>query len=87
VVETVGFNGMSSLDGAGHPRSESARITERYTRRDFGHMDVEMTFDDPVYYTRPFTVKIPMRLIPDSSDVLESVCADNERDREHMPKQ
>jgi len=86
VVETVGFNGMSSLDGAGHPRSESARITERYTRRDFGHMDVEMTFDDPVYYKRPFTVKIPMRLIPDSSDVLESVCADNERDREHMPK-
>lgn len=85
VVETIGFNGKSRLDGFGHPRSESARLIERYTRRDFGHMDVEMTFDDSVYYTRPFTVKIPMRLIPDSSDVLESVCADNEKDSDHIP--
>jgi hypothetical protein len=87
VVETVGFNGRSRLDGAGHPRSESMRLTERYTRRDFGHMDVEMTFDDPKYYTRLFTVKLPMRLIPDSSDVWESVCSENERDRTHMPNQ
>ena len=49
-------------------------LTERYTRRDFGHMDVEMTFDDPAYYTRPFTVKLPMQLVPDSSDVFEEVC-------------
>ena len=31
----------------GHPHSEALRVTERYHRRDFGHMDVEMTFDDP----------------------------------------
>lgn len=33
------------------------RITERYRRRDLGRMDLEITFDDPKYYTRPFTLK------------------------------
>jgi hypothetical protein len=86
VVETIGFNGRSWLDVIGHPRSESMRLTERYSRRDFGHMDVEMTFDDPKLYTRPFTVKLPMRLIPDSSDVFEDVCAENEKDRAHLER-
>ena len=71
------------LDGIGHPRSESARMTERFHRRDFGHLDVEVTVNDPVYYTRAFTVKLPFHLIPDS-DVLEAVCAENEKDRVHL---
>jgi len=86
VVETAGFNGKSWLDAFGHPLSESTHLTERYQRRDFGHMDVEMTFDDPKFYTRPFTVKLPMRLIPDSSDVFEEVCAENEKDRVHLER-
>jgi hypothetical protein len=53
-VETTGFRGRSWLDLLGHRRSESMRITERYRRRDFGHMDLEITFDDPKYHTRPF---------------------------------
>jgi len=83
VADTVGFNGKAALDGFGHPRSESMHITERFHRRDFGHMDVEMTFDDPRYYTRPFSVKSEFRLIPDS-DILESVCCENEQDRAHV---
>ena len=83
VVETTGFKENSWLDFIGHPRSESMRITERYRRRDFGHMDLEVAFDDPKYYTRPFTLKTGLRLIPDS-DVLEYVCAENEKDRAHM---
>jgi hypothetical protein len=51
VVETTGFKERSWLDLLGHPRSESMRITERYRRRDFGHMDLDITFDDPKYYT------------------------------------
>lgn len=45
-------------------------ITERYRRLDFGHMDLEITFDDPKYYTRPFTRKTGLRVISDS-DVFE----------------
>jgi hypothetical protein len=85
VVETTGFNERSYLDGAGHPRSESMYITERFHRSDFGHMDLEMTFEDPKYYTRPFTVKVLFHLLPDT-DVLEFVCAENERDRIHVGK-
>ena len=82
-VETVGFTDKSWLDGAGNPRSESMRITERYHRGDFGHMELDMTFDDPKYYTRPFTLKVNLRLIPDS-DILEFVCGENEKDQAHF---
>jgi hypothetical protein len=84
-VETNGFTDASWLDGSGHPRSEQMRIRELYHRRDVGHMDLEVTFEDPKYYTRPFTIKTGLDLIPDS-DILEFVCAENEKDRAHMGK-
>jgi hypothetical protein len=85
VVQTNGLNDRGWLDGFGHPRSERMRVTERYRRRDFGHMDLEMTLDDPKYYTRPFTLKANLKLMPDS-DILEYVCAENEKDRAHLGK-
>ena len=47
IIETSGFNKESWLDGFGHPRSETMRVTESYRRRDFGHMDLEVNIDDP----------------------------------------
>ncbi len=85
VVDTVGMNVRASLDVAGHPRSESMHITERYRRRDVGHMDLEITFNDPTYYTRPFSVKTVLTLLPDT-DLFEYVCAENEKDRVHLGK-
>jgi hypothetical protein len=85
VVDTVGLNDRAWLDGFGHPRSESMHITERYRRRDFGHMDLEIAFNDPKYYTRPFTISTELTLIPDS-DLLEYVCNENEKDRPHLGK-
>ena len=78
VIDTIGFKESAWLDGFGHPRSEAMHITERYRRRDFGHMDLEMTFDDPKYYTRPFGFKTTLTLLPDT-DVLEYVCTENQR--------
>jgi len=83
VVETVGFNGKSWLDLIGHPQSEQARIVERYRRRDVGHMDVEITIDDPTWYTKPFTVKVT-HLLQADTDILEYFCAENEVDRRRM---
>ena len=83
VVDTIGFNDKAWLDAIGHPRSEAMHLTERYHRRDFGHLDVEMTIDDPKMYTRPFTIKVTHLLVPDS-DILEYFCAENEKDRGHM---
>ena len=86
VVDTTGFNEEAWLDGARHPRSEAMRVRERYHRRDFGHMDLEITMEDPKYYTRPIVLKTQLNLIPDS-DVLEFVCNENERDEAHRPRQ
>jgi hypothetical protein len=84
VVETAGFNDKTTLDGAGHPHSEGLHVTERFRRRDFGHLDVEMTFNDPQMYTKPFTIKIPHNLMADA-DIFEDSC-DNEKDRVHLGK-
>jgi hypothetical protein len=60
-------------------------MTERYRRRDFGHLDLEFTFDDPKFYTRPFGLKLTALLIP-NSDLIEYVCKENEKDRTHLGK-
>jgi len=85
VVETRGFNDRTPLDAMGHPRSEGMHVIERFHRRDFGHLDVEMTFDDPAIYTRQFTVRIPHNLVADN-DIFEMFCQENEKDRKHMVK-
>jgi hypothetical protein len=85
VVETAGFNDKTALDGQGHFHSDRLRVTERYRRRDFGHLDIETTFDDPEMYTKPFTIKVPHDLLPDT-DIFESFC-ENEKDGEHLGRQ
>jgi hypothetical protein len=83
VVDSAGFNDRVWIDSFGHPTSESLHIQERFRRRDFGHMDLQITIDDPKMYTKPFTIKVTQLLLPDS-DILESFCAENEKDRAHM---
>jgi hypothetical protein len=82
VIMSAGFNDMGWLDSAGHPQTESLRLTERMRRRDFGHMDFEITIDDRKVFTRPFTIKAERLLAPDT-ELLEDVC-ENEVDRRHM---
>jgi hypothetical protein len=82
VVNTTGFNNQGWLDARGHTHSEAMRLTERFHRVDFGHMDLQITIDDPETYTRPFSVKLKQHLLPDT-DLLESVCAENEKDAAH----
>ncbi len=82
VVDTAGFNDRGWLDIEGHPHTEALRITERYHRRDFGHLDLDVTIDDPKTFTRPFSLKIAKTLEPDT-DLLESVC-ENDTSVPHM---
>ena len=85
VVDVAGFNDKSWLDLFGHPHSEDLRIQERFHRRDFGHMDLTVTVEDPKMYTRPITIKVTELLVPDS-DILENICNENEKDRTHLEK-
>jgi len=82
VVETAGFNDKTPLDVMGHPHSDQLRIVERFRRRDFGHLDIEMTFDDPKMYTRPFTINLGHHLLADE-DIFE-MFSENEKDCAHI---
>ncbi len=83
VVESTGFNERTWLDMGGHPHTESLRTTERFHRTTFGRMDVQIKFEDPKAYARPWTVSFVATLAPDT-DMLEFVCNENEKDRTHL---
>jgi hypothetical protein len=82
VAETAGFNDKSWFDDPGHPHSEELRVTERFQRRDFGHLTVQITFDDPKAYTKPWSATVPFDLLPDT-ELIESIC-ENEKDHAHI---
>jgi len=83
VVDSNGFVDNNWLDNGGHPGTESLRLTERFHRRDFGHLDLAITVDDPKAYTKPWTVTIPLIAQPDS-ELIEYVCDENEKDLHHL---
>jgi hypothetical protein len=78
VVSSGGFNDQTWLDYNGHPHTEALRVTERFRRKNFGEMEVLVTFDDPKAYTRPWTVTLTARLMPDT-ELIEYVCGENEK--------
>jgi hypothetical protein len=82
VVTTAGYNDRTSLDLAGHPHTEALRMTERYHRRDVGHLEVQVTLDDPKAYTRSWMLPMEFALMPDEQ-LIEYVC-ENERDKSHL---
>ena len=83
VVTTGGYNDRTWLDSDGHPHTESLRTIERLHRRDFGHLEIAETFEDPKAYARAWTVRVRGDFMPDS-DLLEYVCNENEKDRAHL---
>jgi len=83
VVESAGFNDRTWLDFAGHGHTEALRMTERYRRRDFGHMDLQVTLEDPQAYAKPWTVSAGGTLAADT-ELLEYVCLENEKDQQHL---
>jgi len=83
VIDTTGFNDKGGLDAMGHIHSENMHFTERFRRRDFGHMELQTTVDDPKTYTKPVTVTVTLRLLPDT-DLIESFCSEGEKDLVHL---
>jgi hypothetical protein len=78
VVETRGFNDMGWLDNAGRPATEALHVTERFRRKDFGHMDVQITVDDSKAYTKPWTMILPLTLQADD-ELIEYICNENNK--------
>ena len=83
VVESSGFVDNNWLDNGGHMGTESMKLTERFRRRDYGHIDLQVTIDDPKAYTKPWTVNLEFNATPDS-ELIEYVCDENEKDIGHL---
>jgi hypothetical protein len=84
VVDTKGFNGRAWLDLMGKPSTEALHLIERFHRKDIGHMDIQVTIDDPKAYTKPWTVMEHVRLSTDT-ELMEAVCNENNLDLQHLP--
>jgi len=84
VVETNNLRGAEDsefdgwLDVNGSPYTREAKITERFRRPTFGHLQIDFTIDDPKAYTKPWTVRIDQRLLPDQ-ELIEFICNENQQ--------
>jgi len=87
VVETTGLRDGGWLDINGSPLTDAATITERYRRLNYGTMKIDVTINDPKAYTAPFSVRVNQKLMVDErvdAEIIEFICAENEKDVEHM---
>ena len=86
VVETNNLRGAEEsefdgwLDVNGSPYSGQAKITERFRRLSYGHLQIDMTVEDAKAYTKPWTVRVDQRILPDQ-ELIEFVCNENQQFR------
>jgi hypothetical protein len=84
VVETIGFNDKAWLDISGLPQTERLRVTERFHRRDLGHLELLITIDDPGAYTRAWTIRRLLQLAP-GEEIQEYICNENNKTEHFVP--
>jgi hypothetical protein len=83
VVETTGFRDDVWLDVEGSPLTNTGKMTERFRRPNYGNLEMEITVEDPKGYTKPWTVKINQRIMPDT-ELIEFICNENDRSGPHL---
>ena len=83
VVESTAFRDLGWLDVEGSPLTETGKIIERFRRPDFGHLEIEVTIDDPRAYTKPWTVTVHQRIMADT-DLIEFICQENDHAGPHL---
>jgi hypothetical protein len=83
VIDRIGFNDQSWLDQDSHPHSDKLHIVERYKRPDLGHLETEITVEDPGALVHPYTMKRVSELAP-TEDIYEFICPENNRDLNHL---
>ena len=86
VVKSSHFRDGGWLDVHGSPLTDKATITERYRRLNFGHLQIDVTIDDPKAYTKPFTVRVNQRIML-NTNLIEFICNENEQSSEYYIKQ
>ena len=85
VVDVVGFNDRTWLQGTGTFHTEALHVTERFTRVDKGQINYEATMEDPNVFTKPWTIRSTI-MLRDGTRVREAVCAENNVDPARFEK-
>ncbi len=83
VVETNGFRDDVWLDVNGSPLTSAGKVIEKFRRPNFGTLDIDVTIDDPKAYSKPFTVAVHQRYMPDT-ELIEFICSENEKSDAHL---
>ena len=78
VVDSIGLRDDLWLDLRGSPLTSAGKVRERISRPDFGHLNIEVTVDDPKAYTRPWTVRLQQQFIADT-EIIDENCLENEK--------
>ena len=78
VIDTIGFRDDVWIDWDGSMITEAAKLTERIRRPDFGHLEIEVTVDDPKAYTKPWTVTLRQQFAADT-ELIDEICAEGEK--------
>jgi hypothetical protein len=76
VVDTTNFNDKTWLDRGGHPHSDQLHLVERIRRVDHDTLQIDMTFEDPKAYTKPWIGQQFFQLRP-RWNLMELICEDN----------
>ncbi len=83
VVDTIGLRDDTWIDWNGSVVTEAAKIREQFRRPDFGHLEIQVTVDDPKAYTKPWTVTLRQRIVVDA-ELVDEICLENEQSFKHL---
>jgi hypothetical protein len=85
VVEGYGYDDRSWISEdrrnriRGFPHSDQMRTIERYKRTRYATLEAEITITDPQVFTRPWTTKGEVELVP-NAEIWEYFCVPSESD-------
>ena len=83
VIDTIGLRDDTWIDWNGSVLTEAAKVREQIRRPDFGHLEIQITVDDPKAYTKPWTVTLKQRIVVDT-ELIDEICLENEQFVERM---
>ncbi len=82
VVDTVGLDDRTWLDTAGHEHSDQLHLVEHFQKVDANTIKWTVTFEDPKYFTEPWSVALP--IARQNTEIMSYSCEENEKDRAHL---
>src|SRR5262249_49787507 len=80
VVDTIGFNDKTELQGYRH--TEDLHMIERFRRTDFDTIQYELTIEDKIVFEKPWTTTRTFGLRSDLRRIDEFICENN---RDYRP--